>query len=95
MEVRSADPVSGVELESDMFSHDLFFEPEFNAQHIGLGLQPEWVRPDDVQLWPSAVISTSEEPGNAYATQEGSMTDVETGVVGDQICFGMVGSALC
>lgn len=95
MEARSPDPLSGVELESDMFSHDLFFEPEFNVQHIGVDLQPEQLRPDDVQLWPSEVTSTSEEPGNACTTQEGSMTDLGTGVIEEQICFGMVGSAFC
>ncbi|KAJ6086757.1 helicase [Penicillium canescens] len=86
----SPDLLSDVELESDMFSHHLFLVPEFPAQHIGPHIQPERLRLDDVQLWPSIMTLTSEEPGNAFTTQEGLMTDLETGVIEEQVCFGML-----
>lgn len=93
--VRPPDLLSGVELESDMFSHDMFLMPEFSTEHIGLDIQPERLRLDDVQLRPSVITLPSEEPGNTFTTQEGLMTDLRTGVIEEQVCFGMVGSALC
>jgi hypothetical protein len=82
-----------MEWESHIFSQGLFFEEaESNVQHIGLDLQTQRLTPDDVQLWPSVVTSTSGEPGNTCTTQEGSMTDLDTGVIEEQVCFGMVGS---
>ncbi|KUM63746.1 hypothetical protein ACN42_g3353 [Penicillium freii] len=90
IKVRSPDLLSGVELESDIFSHDLFPVPEFPAQHIGPDIQPERPRLDDVQLRPTVITLPSEEPGNTFATQEGLTTDLETGVIAEQICFGML-----
>ncbi|KAJ5405768.1 helicase [Penicillium sp. CMV-2018d] len=88
--VRSPDLLSGVGLESDIFSHDLFSVPKFPAQHIGPDTQPEGPRLDDVQLRPTVITLPSEEPGNTFATQEGLTTDLETGVIAEQICFGML-----
>lgn len=84
------DLLSGVELESDMFSHDMFLMPEFSAQHIGLDIQPEQLGLDDVQLRSSVIPLPSEEPGNTFTTQEGLMTDLGTGVIEEQVCFGML-----
>lgn len=44
---------------------------------------------------PSVITLPSKEPGNTFTTQDGFMTNVETGVIEEQVCFGMVGSALC
>lgn len=95
IKVRSLGLLSGVELEPDMFSHDMFLMPEFAAQHIGPDIQPHRLRLDDVHLRPSVTTLPSEEPGNTFTTQEGFMTDLETGVIEEQVCFGMVSSALC
>lgn len=95
IKVRSPDLLSGVGLESDIFSHDLFPVTGLPAQHIGPDIQPERPRLDDAQLRPTVITLPSEEPGNTFATQEDLMTDLETGVIAEQVCFGMVGSALC
>lgn len=93
IEVSSPDLLSGIELESDMFSHDMFLMPEFPAQHIGTDIQPQRLSLDDVQLRPSVITLPSKEPGNPFTTQGGFMTDLETDVIEEQVCFGMVGSA--
>ena len=95
IKVRSPDLLSGIELESDIFPHDMFLMPEFPAQHIGTDIQPQRLSLDDVQLRPSVITLPSKEPGNPFTTQGGFMTDLETDVIEEQVCFGMVGSALC
>lgn len=91
MEIRSPNPLSDEELNSDEFSHDLIAEPAVNIQNIDPELQPEQLGPDDEGLWSWEVTSTSEGLDNT--TQGHSMTDLETGIIEEQICFGMVSFA--
>ncbi|KAJ5560339.1 SNF2 family N-terminal domain-containing protein [Penicillium frequentans] len=84
----SPDPLSDEELNWDIFSQNLIAESEVDIQNIDLDHQPEQLRPDDVELWPWEVTSTSEELYNA--TQEHSMTYLETGTIEEQVCFGML-----
>ncbi|KAJ5725809.1 helicase [Penicillium malachiteum] len=59
-------------------------------QNEGLDLQADRPTTDDLQLWPSAVNSASEQLGGAYTSRNELITETEAAPVKEQICFGML-----